>query len=93
MYQILTLFVVTFLTNQNVMPEQKKNEDTAQQNNLIIIIKEIQALYKLLKAKSAFVKRWHHTNSTAIVSYISNTFSNLRSARNQPTGVKSAHRQ
>jgi len=36
------------------MTEQKKNEDTAQQNNLIIAIKEIQALYKLLKAKSAF---------------------------------------
>ncbi len=36
------------------MTEQKKNEDTAQQNNLIIIIKEIQALCKLLKAKSAF---------------------------------------
>jgi len=38
------------------------------------------------------VKRWHHTNSTAIVSYISNTLSNLRLARNWPTGVKSAHR-
>jgi len=28
------------------------------------------------------VKRWHHTNSTAIVGYISNTPPNLRSARN-----------
>jgi hypothetical protein len=33
---------------------KRKNEDTAQQNNLIIAIKETQALYKLLKAKSAF---------------------------------------
>jgi len=55
LYQILTLFVVIFLTNQNVMPEQKKNEDTAQQNNLIIAIKKTQALYKLLKAKSTFL--------------------------------------
>jgi len=45
---------VIFLINQNVMTEQKKNEDTAQQNNLIIAIKEIQALHKLLNAKSAF---------------------------------------
>ncbi len=37
------------------MTKQKKNEDTAQQNNLIITVKEIQALYKLLKAKSAFL--------------------------------------
>ncbi len=37
------------------MTEQKKNEDIAQQNNLIITIKEIQALYKLFKAKSAFL--------------------------------------
>jgi len=37
------------------MTEQKKNEDIAQQNNLIIAVKEIQALYKLLKAKSAFL--------------------------------------
>jgi len=44
-----------FFINQNVIAEQKKNEDTAQQNNLIIIIKEIQALYKLLKVKSAFL--------------------------------------
>ncbi len=44
-----------FLTDQNVMTEQKKNEDTVQQNNLIITIKEIQALYKLLKAKNAFL--------------------------------------
>jgi len=36
------------------MTKQKKNEDIAQQNNLIIVIKEIQALYKLFKAKSAF---------------------------------------
>ncbi len=43
-----------FLTNQNVMTEQKKNKDTAQQNNLIIAVKEIQALYELLKAKNAF---------------------------------------
>jgi len=35
------------------MTKQKKNEDTVQQNNLIIVIKEIQALCKLLKAKSA----------------------------------------
>ena len=28
------------------------------------------------------VKRWHHTNSIAIVSYISNTPPNPRSARN-----------
>jgi len=46
---------VIFLTDQNVMTEQKKNEDTVQQNNLIITIKEIQALYKLLKAKNAFL--------------------------------------
>jgi len=39
------------------------------------------------------VKRWHHTNSIAIVSYISNTLSNPRSARNWPTGVKGVHRQ
>jgi len=45
---------VIFFTDQNVMIKQKKNEDTAQQNNLIIIIKEIQALCKLLKVKSAF---------------------------------------
>ncbi len=44
-----------FFINQNVIAEQKKNEDTAQQNNLIIIIKEIQALHKLLKVKSAFL--------------------------------------
>ncbi len=44
-----------FFKDQNVMIEQKKNEDTAQQNNLIIIIKKIQALCKLLKAKSAFL--------------------------------------
>ncbi len=37
------------------MTEQKKNENTAQQNNLIIAIKETQALYELLKAKSAFL--------------------------------------
>ncbi len=43
-----------FFTDQNVMTEQKKNEDIAQQNNLIIAAKEIQALYELLKAKSAF---------------------------------------
>ncbi len=43
-----------FLINQNVITKQKKNEDTVQQNNLIITIKEIQALYKLLKAKNAF---------------------------------------
>ncbi len=36
------------------MTKQKKDEDTAQQNNLIIIIKETQALYKLLKAKNTF---------------------------------------
>ncbi len=29
-----------------------------------------------------FVKRWHHTNSTAIMSYIFNTFSNPRLAHN-----------
>ena len=39
-----------------------------------------------------FVKRWHHTNSIAIMSYISNTLSNPQSARNQPAGVKGAHR-
>ncbi len=43
-----------FLTDQNVMTEQKKNEDTAQQNNLVIAAKETQALHELLKAKSAF---------------------------------------
>ncbi len=43
-----------FLTDQNVMTEQKKNEDTAQQNNLIIAVKETQALHELLKVKSAF---------------------------------------
>ncbi len=43
-----------FFTNQNIIIKQKKNENTAQQNNLIIVIKEIQALHKLLKAKSAF---------------------------------------
>ena len=37
------------------MTEQKKNEDTAQQNNLIIAVKEIQALCKLLEAKNAFL--------------------------------------
>ncbi len=31
--------------------------------------------------------------ATAIMSYISNTPSNPRSARNQPAGVKGAHRQ
>ncbi len=36
------------------MTEQKKNEDTAQQNNLVIAAKETQALHELLKAKSAF---------------------------------------
>jgi len=36
------------------MTEQKKNEDTAQQNNLIIAAKETQVLHELLKAKSAF---------------------------------------
>jgi len=38
------------------------------------------------------VKRWHHTNSIAIVGYISNTPPNPRSARNWPTGVKGARR-
>ncbi len=42
-----------FLTDQNVMTEQKKNEDITQQNNLVIAAKETQALYELLKAKSA----------------------------------------
>ncbi len=37
------------------MTEQKKNKDIAQQNNLIIAVKETQALCKLLKAKSAFL--------------------------------------
>jgi len=37
-----------------VITKQKKNEDTAQQNNLVIAAKEIQALCELLKAKSAF---------------------------------------
>jgi len=36
------------------MTEQKKNEDTAQQKNLIIAAKKTQALCKLLKVKSAF---------------------------------------
>jgi len=36
------------------MTEQKKNEDITQQNNLVIAAKETQALYELLKAKSAF---------------------------------------
>jgi len=45
---------VTFLTDQNVVAEQKKNEDTAQQNNLTIAAKETQALCELLEAKSAF---------------------------------------
>jgi len=39
------------------------------------------------------VKRWHHTNSTAIVGYISNTPPNPRSARNRPAGVKGARRR
>ncbi len=39
------------------------------------------------------VKRWHHTSSTAIVSYIFNTFPNLQLARDWTTGIKSAHRQ
>ncbi len=30
-----------FLINQNVITKQKKNEDTVQQNNLIIAVKEI----------------------------------------------------
>ncbi len=29
-----------------------------------------------------FVRRWHHTNSIAIMSYISNTSSNSQSAHN-----------
>ncbi len=45
---------MTFLTDQNVVTEQKKNEDTAQQNNLVIAAKGTQALCKLLEAKSAF---------------------------------------
>ena len=32
--------------------------------------------------KEKHVKRWHHTNSTAIVSYIFNTFSNSQLAHN-----------
>ncbi len=39
------------------------------------------------------VKRWHHTSSTAIVNYISNTLSNLQLAHDQTTDVKSVHRQ
>ena len=35
---------------------------------------------------------WHHTNSIAIMSYISNTPPNPRSARDWPAGVKGAHR-
>jgi len=38
------------------------------------------------------VKRWHHTNSIAIMSYISNTSPNPRSARDRPAGVKGARR-
>ncbi len=35
---------------------------------------------------------WHHTNSIAIMSYISNTSPNPRLARDWPAGVKGAHR-
>jgi len=39
------------------------------------------------------VKRWHHTSSTAIVGYISNTPPNPRSARDRTAGVKGVRRQ
>ena len=38
------------------------------------------------------VKSEYHTNSIAIISYISNTFFNLQLACDQSADIKSAHR-
>ncbi len=48
----------------------------------IVKTKEISVKIKnrLLHLKNKVVKRWHHTNSIAIMSYISNTLSNPRLA-------------
>ncbi len=55
--------------------------------NLIVCMLEL-----CIKNKD-FVKRWHHTSSTAIISYISNSFSNLWLAHDWTVDVKSVHRQ
>ena len=44
------------------------------------------------KLNLIIVKRWHHTNSTAIVSSIFNTFFNLQSVHDWSADVKNAHR-
>jgi len=57
--------------------------------NYLICLSLFRKSYSILIS----VKRWHHTSSTAIMSYISNTFPNLQSAHDWTTGVKSVHRQ
>ncbi len=49
-------------------------------------------IFYLLNDNKFFVKRWHHTNSIAIISYIFNTSSNSQSAHDQSADVKSTHR-
>jgi len=56
------------------------------------VLTKLINIFYVIYLNDIFVKRWHHTNSTAIMSYISNTLSNPQLARNWPAGVKSAHR-
>ena len=49
---------------------------------LIETVKKKEILIKIKNELLHFVKRWHHTNSIAIMSYISNTLPNPQSARN-----------